>query len=66
MGDSNWTLFYNLQRESGIDIINYDMPSSKEIVITKITAISFTVEGVVFWKVKSNKLARVVHLEKGF
>ena len=53
VGDSNEEVFYNIQSGNDVDIIINDMPFSKEVVITKINAISWkekTGEGVRFWR----------------
>lgn len=53
VGDSNEEVFYNIQSGNDVDIIINDMPFSKEVVITKINAISCkekTGEGVRFWR----------------
>ena len=34
--DSSGTIFYNVQSGTDVDIINYDLPFSKEIVILKL------------------------------
>ena len=34
--DSSGTIFYNVQSGTDVDIINYDLPFSKEIIILKL------------------------------